>query len=96
MIKVIATPGEELPDLPQTPIVVDATMVTNIPTGRARPPLGEPWQYYLFGTEHRSQNVARRLLFIITGQTEDFCDAQLVHLLDHHPNLIVEKRHADD
>jgi hypothetical protein len=89
MIRIDATPGERLEDLPRSPIEIDPVMVTNIPKGRTTPPLGAPWQYFIFGTEHRSHGVERRILITVTGESQDYCDQQLVHLIDHHPNLKV-------
>jgi hypothetical protein len=52
------------------------TALTNIPTGKRRPPRGEPWEFHLF--VHRGSPKGPRDVVTIRGRTKAERDAKVV------------------
>ncbi len=53
--------------------------LTNIPTGCRKPPVGEPWTYYVWGRYKSNQ---RRVLLVLIGNTKKEVNNQLLELAD--------------
>jgi hypothetical protein len=60
---------------------VEDGMLTNVPRGEKRPPVGQWWEYILFGWWVNARGGRRRMIQTIKAPTKRECNAELRQML---------------